>query len=224
MIIAVFGATGRTGRHFARLALEQGHSLRCLVRTPDKLADLQAAFPGRVVAVAGSFADAAAVDAAVYKSDAVVYVAGWAVPAPDYPRGVMARLVETIAASMRAHNVRRLLFQAGAAVGRAHEPATCARWLARAAVGALVSGAEAQFADNASVIAFLAGLGENDVEWIVTRPGMLSEMPSRGPGSVSAGDWFATWTTAYVDVAEYTLAAIQDNSKVRTNDMIGYKE
>ncbi|NDJ84249.1 MAG: SDR family oxidoreductase [Chloroflexi bacterium] len=37
MNIGVFGATGATGRHFVKLAIENGHTLRVLVRTPKKL-------------------------------------------------------------------------------------------------------------------------------------------------------------------------------------------
>jgi len=37
MIISVIGATGPSGLHFVRQALEAGHSVRALVRTPEKL-------------------------------------------------------------------------------------------------------------------------------------------------------------------------------------------
>ncbi|MEM0996378.1 MAG: SDR family oxidoreductase [Bacteroidota bacterium] len=36
--IALFGATGRTGRLFLKLALDQGYAVKALVRTPEKLA------------------------------------------------------------------------------------------------------------------------------------------------------------------------------------------
>ena len=37
MIISVLGATGGSGQHFVRQALAQGHSVRALVRSPEKL-------------------------------------------------------------------------------------------------------------------------------------------------------------------------------------------
>jgi len=37
MIISVLGATGGSGQHFVRQALAAGHSVRALVRSPDKL-------------------------------------------------------------------------------------------------------------------------------------------------------------------------------------------
>ena len=36
MKILVLGATGRTGRHFTRKALEQGHTVTAYVRNPHK--------------------------------------------------------------------------------------------------------------------------------------------------------------------------------------------
>ncbi|RWZ55248.1 NAD-dependent epimerase/dehydratase family protein [Halobacillus fulvus] len=36
MKIAVFGATGRVGTQFVRLALKEGHQVRALIRTPEK--------------------------------------------------------------------------------------------------------------------------------------------------------------------------------------------
>lgn len=38
MNITIFGATGRVGNEFLRLALEDGHHIKVLVRTPEKLA------------------------------------------------------------------------------------------------------------------------------------------------------------------------------------------
>lgn len=35
--IALFGATGQTGKHVLKLAVEQGYQVKALVRNPDKL-------------------------------------------------------------------------------------------------------------------------------------------------------------------------------------------
>ena len=37
MRIALFGATGATGAHFLRLALEKDHEVVALVRSPEKI-------------------------------------------------------------------------------------------------------------------------------------------------------------------------------------------
>lgn len=56
MKLAVFGATGGTGRHLVEQALRAGHDVRALVRTPDR-----AALPGTVRLIGGNVLDAAAV-------------------------------------------------------------------------------------------------------------------------------------------------------------------
>ena len=35
--IALFGATGNTGKHFLKAALDQGYTVKALVRNPDKV-------------------------------------------------------------------------------------------------------------------------------------------------------------------------------------------
>ena len=35
--IAMFGATGNTGKHFLKAALDQGYTIKALVRNPDKV-------------------------------------------------------------------------------------------------------------------------------------------------------------------------------------------
>lgn len=39
--IAALGATGQTGKHFLKQALERGHFVTALVRSPEKLAHLK---------------------------------------------------------------------------------------------------------------------------------------------------------------------------------------
>lgn len=41
MNITILGATGRVGRHIAAQALQDGHNVRALARTPDKLKDME---------------------------------------------------------------------------------------------------------------------------------------------------------------------------------------
>jgi uncharacterized protein YbjT (DUF2867 family) len=69
--ILVFGASGFAGKRLARALLEGGHTVRCLARTPAKIADLAAA--GCEV-VQGDMSDAASVMRAAQSMDAV-YVA-----------------------------------------------------------------------------------------------------------------------------------------------------
>lgn len=62
--ILVIGATGATGRHLVRLALDQGLNVRAIVRDPSKLPDA-VRFHARFTVVEGTFLDASVVERAV---------------------------------------------------------------------------------------------------------------------------------------------------------------
>ena len=85
MRLAIFGATGRTGRHLVRRALAAGHSLRCLVRAPEG-----AAFPAGVELVKGSARDPAPVGKTVCGTDAVLSCLGGSLDANFFGRGRIA--------------------------------------------------------------------------------------------------------------------------------------
>jgi uncharacterized protein len=70
--VTVFGGTGKTGRHLVRLALDAGHRVTVLARTPAKL-DLE---HERLHVLQGDIGDPAAVATAVQGADAVLSVLG----------------------------------------------------------------------------------------------------------------------------------------------------
>lgn len=73
MLIAVTGATGFVGRHLSTLLIRRGHTVRALVRRPDRgrvLGDLP------VEPVAGDLANETALAALVRGADAVVHLVG----------------------------------------------------------------------------------------------------------------------------------------------------
>lgn len=101
--IVIFGATGRTGRHLVRQALDSGYRVTAFVRDPVKLEvednNLQVAL--------GDFLDANAVDAVLARgADAVICAAG------IYQREYKTTLSDgtrNILSAMQKHGVRRLL-------------------------------------------------------------------------------------------------------------------
>jgi putative NADH-flavin reductase len=98
MKIAVFGATGPTGRCFVEQARVKGHELRVLVR-PSGTA------PEGTVAVIGDVTDPGAVTATVAGTDAVVCILG-------LPKGegtVVSGGTANILAAMADHGVKRLV-------------------------------------------------------------------------------------------------------------------
>jgi nucleoside-diphosphate-sugar epimerase len=114
MKVLVVGATGRTGRLLTRGALERGHQVTALVRTPEKLGDLA----DRVRVVAGDVLDGGVVSDAVDGQE-VVLVALSAAHRRGVP-AVNALGTLNVIRSMQRYGVRRLvvLSASGTAPGR----------------------------------------------------------------------------------------------------------
>ena len=109
MKIALFGATGRTGRYILEQALADGHRVTVLARNPSKLP------PGKysLTIQLGDVLDAAAVDDAVFGQDAVISALGLGA---SQQLDAFSRGVANIVAAMQANNVRRLVVIAGGGI------------------------------------------------------------------------------------------------------------
>jgi len=104
MRIALFGATGPTGRFVIEEALRRGHSLSVYTRDARKLQ----AFDGQIDIVVGNLQDKSAIAKCLHGSDAVISALGPNSLKVDGERPVMHGLSEIIAAMQRL-NVRRLI-------------------------------------------------------------------------------------------------------------------
>jgi uncharacterized protein YbjT (DUF2867 family) len=107
MSVALFGATGRTGRRVLDRLLAQGRSVRALARDPARLPAL-----ANLAVVAGSARDAAAIASAVHGADAIVVCLGMddiTRPGTTFSDGVRA-----IVDAAQAAGVRRIVAIASA--------------------------------------------------------------------------------------------------------------
>ena len=115
MRIAVFGATGRTGRSLVEQALERGHEVVVFVRDPAGLPS--AVRDDRVTVVEGDAYTGDGVDRAVggdgVPVDAVVSVLG---QTSEGPEDLLTEAGEHILAAMAEHDVDRIVTLVGAGV------------------------------------------------------------------------------------------------------------
>lgn len=114
MKLTIFGATGRTGRHLVSQALEAGHYVTVLVRSPEKIG---LDHPNLFV-LRGDVLDEERVSVAVADSDAVISALG---PVRGGPQDLMTRAAGNLIAAMKKHRVRRLVFATGAGVRAAED-------------------------------------------------------------------------------------------------------
>lgn len=108
MRIAVFGATGRTGRSLVDAALERGHDVVALSRSPEP------GLPSGAEVVVGDARDPEAVRAVVDGADAVASVL--AIEAGTEPTTMLSDATRTIAQVMVEEDVHRVVITTNATV------------------------------------------------------------------------------------------------------------
>lgn len=102
MRIAIFGASGATGRLLTELCLSAGHTVTALVRTPRTYP-----FGDRVDVIEGSVFDPVAVSGTVEGADAVFSALGARTPFRN--ENVLPRAVPVIVEAMQQAGVRRII-------------------------------------------------------------------------------------------------------------------
>ncbi len=191
MHIALFGATGRTGRPFIDQALAAGHTITALARTPSKL-------PARdgLTVVAGDVLDPDPVGRVVEGADAVVLTLG---PTKGAPDDMMTRAAQTIIAAMKQHGVRRVVTETGAGVADPKDPGGFGPAF-MGGVMKLVAGK--LLADSKG---HLDAFRQSGLDWTAVRAPRLTNGPKTGQyrtGYISMGPGHSV---ARADVADYML-------------------
>ena len=196
MHLAILGATGRTGVHLVRAALEQGHTVRALVRTPNKLALTHE----RLTLLTGDAAAPADVSRLLEGCDALVSALGPVKGGED----VCSRATK---AALDA-GVRRYVITSGAGLDVPGDqkdlPGRIISKLIRFVSPAIVADKEKE----------LALLSASTCEWTLVRPPRLVDTPKTGrirvdllsgPGS----------KVGRADLADFLLACATEKRHVR---------
>jgi putative NADH-flavin reductase len=201
MKIALFGATGRTGRHILDYALADGHRVTVLARNPSKLP------PGKysLTIQLGHVLDASAVDDAVFGQDAVISALGLGnSPQPD----AFSRGVANIVTAMQANKVRRLVAVAGG--GILLDRATGEMRVASPAYPAVYR----PYAEEHRRI--YERLQRTDLDWTLVCPTSMFDEPAVGAVR-SEVDYVPVdgKRITYADVGRFTYAQLGDDSHLR---------
>ncbi|KQO11798.1 NmrA family transcriptional regulator [Agreia sp. Leaf244] len=206
----VFGATGQTGRHFTRLALEQGHRVRAIARDPSKVTTRH---PDLTV-MQGSITEDVDLDALASGTDAVVMMIGDA--ALQRERTVATDFMRRLVPALRRQGVDRLLYQAGGLSAAPGTELALPLRVLRATVARKFIG---QHKDNEAVMRYLTDEAR-DIEWMVHRAGIGSDGPSKGVLHRSSK---AVSIAPFRDCAAYNLRTVMDASAVHTCDVSSYR-
>jgi putative NADH-flavin reductase len=207
MRIALLGGSGRIGSHLVTWALENGHEVTALARTPGSLAPAS-----RLTVVSGQATDKDAVADVMSGSDAVLSALG--------PRGartpaLLERAATNIVAAMDKAGITRLIAVSAAGAFIDGDPDT----------GAVVKFVLPRifaktFTDVRQMESVIAASG---LDWTLVRPTRLVNSP--GTGRYRVRPDFPPprgRTIARSDVAHFITAALTENSWVGSNPALAY--
>lgn len=195
--IALFGATGRTGRRVLDRALAAGHHVRALVRDPAKLDRADAA----LTVIRGDVTDPASVAETVVGADVVLSLFG---QVPGSPRTLQTDGTRVIVEAMRRAGVRRIVTLSGGGLRDPRDRPKAADRVIRLLLKLL---ARHVLADAEGHLQVLRSSG---LDWTVVRAPRLHERP--GVGRYRQG-WVGVGTGTAIsrdDLADFILTQVDD--------------
>src|SRR5260370_29430688 len=105
--LVVLGATGRTGIEIVRQAIERGHSVTALVRSPDRLKSFQ----DRITVKQGDLLNSAELEPVIQGHDAVLSGFGPRVPVSKADAHLLEQFAFALARAMPRAGVRRVVVE-----------------------------------------------------------------------------------------------------------------
>lgn len=170
--LAVLGATGGTGLELVRQAMERGHSVTALVRSPERLKG----FRDRVNVTQGDLLNSSDLEQAIQGHDAVLSGFGPRVPVSKAEANLLERFARALTTALPAARVRRVIVESVAFLFKDSvlPPAYLLGRLFFSRTVADASAMEQVFANT-------------DLDWTMVRPPELTDRPYTGKYRVREG-------------------------------------
>jgi putative NADH-flavin reductase len=202
MKLVVLGATGGTGLEIVKQAIERGHSVTALVRSPNRLAD----FRDRITIRQGDLLDRGELEKAIIGHDAVVSGFGPRVPVAKADANLLQRFAAALTSAMSRAGVRRVVVESVAFLFKdSIVPPTYI--LGRLLFPGIVTDSSA-----------MEGVFEKSgLDWTMVRPPQLTDKPYTGKYRVRQGHLprFG-FKISRADVAEFMIKTAEDPSTIHT--------
>ena len=205
MKLAILGGTGTVGSALVSQALDAGHQVRLLARTPSKVTRSHR----RLTVVAGDARDDAGVSETIAGSDAALSALGGVGDSDSIRIGTAA-----IDAAMRTGGVRRLIVMQGFHLDFPGDP----RNAGRTVVLPLLWLASRDLIADSSAMA--SQVQASTLDWTVVRAPRVVAGPRSGryrTGILELGPWNRVTNS---DVAEFMLRCLDDATTIGTAPMI----
>lgn len=203
--IAIFGATGTTGRHLVEQALRAGHSVTVLARDPAK-APAHWRTHERVRIVQGDAKDPKAVREALRGARGVLNAVGHR---KDSPKDLLETTARHILDGMREERITRLVHLTGAGVRFPEDRPT----LLHRAIGGLLARLQPELlADSLRAVELVKTSG---VEWTLPRATRIVDKPPKGEPYVGPVSGSAKPMVSAETLARWMVQELDARSHVR---------
>jgi len=208
MRITVIGATGRTGVHVLTQALDEGHEVVALVRTPEKLVHHE----GALRVARGDATNSDDVAAAVAGADAVIMAAG---PTRNGPRTMLVDASRAVVSAMTRTGCTRIIWLTGAAVTDERDGRAFSRSVVRGIMKILAGDVLASSEEACRIIR------SSGLDYTIVRPPMLSDKPG-GIGLTAGYEPPRPVPVGRADLARFLLAAATEGTWVGGSPFVSY--
>lgn len=208
--IAVFGASGRTGKLFTELALKNAYGVQALVRDLSRL-DFQ---HSHIEVIQGDISDPIKVEQTINNTEAVIDLIG---PSKDSPPELQRTATRNILRAMQQNNVKRLIILASLPFGildPKDKPTLMNRFMmfmAKNLMGAMVEDAK----EHVDLIK-----QQSAVDWTIVRAPGLTDQPSQGKYEVGYLDGNTGKSISRPDIAAFILDVLMNDKHVRQMPLI----
>ncbi len=198
MKLVVLGATGGTGLEIVRQAMERGHSVTALVRSPDRLKP----FWNRITVKQGDLLNSVDLQQVIQGHDAVVSGFGPRTPVSKADAHLLQQFADALTRAMLRTNVRRVVVESVAFLFK-DSVLPPAYLLGRLLFPRTV-------ADAAAMERIFA---ESGLDWTIVRPPELTDKPYTGTYRVRESHLprFG-FRISRADVADFMIKAVEDHA------------
>jgi putative NADH-flavin reductase len=198
--LVVLGATGATGLEIVSQAVEHGHSVTALVRSPERLK----AFRDRITIKQGDLLNGADLEQVIHGHDAVLSGFGPRLPVSKADADLLQRFAVALTSAMLHAGVRRVVVESVAFLFRDSilPPAYLLGRLFFPRTVADASAMERVFA-------------ESELDWTMVRPPELTDKPYTGKYRVREGHLprFG-FKISRADVADFMIKVVENRSSI----------
>ena len=199
MNIALFGATGQTGKEFLDVALKNGHEVEALVRTPSKLEPSSET----VTVIEGDVLVYDDVEETIADADIVVSLFGHVKGSPDW---LQTDGTQNIVKAMKAHGVNRILSLSG---GGLPFPVKDQPGIADKMIRLIMKVVAGQILEDAKKHA--EGLRDSGLDWTIVRAPRLTNGERKGEYREGWVGVNSSTSISRKDLADFILKEVNEH-------------